>query len=152
MANFSSNYGRLEGDEPRYLLKGPRTLIVERDYAFSLYAVDVVVSNGMSGRHVLAVPGAISAVSVTVGVMLTEEDSRKADAGDIDAIASLANAVQGRFRPFRTFPANELCRFVLTKSVVTVGDHSVRDWMSICRAMHPSYSRFCDVHDIVALI
>lgn len=113
MAKFSSSYDRLKGDEPQYLLKGSRTLIAERDYAFSLYAVDVVVSNGMSGRHVLAVPVAISAVSITVGVMLTEEDSRKADAGDIDAIASLANAVQGGFRRFRTFPANELGRFVL---------------------------------------
>ena len=113
MARSGSDYHRLEGDEPRYCLAGPRVLIAERDYQFSLYAVDVTVSNGMRGRHVLAVPVAISAVSFTVGVMLTEEDSRKADAGDIKAIASLANAVQGGFRRFRTFPANELGRFVL---------------------------------------
>lgn len=113
MANSISNYDRLKGDEPRYCLAEPRTLIAERDYQFSLYAVDVTVSNGMSGRHVLAVPVAISAVSITVGIMLTEEDSRKADAGDIDTSASLANAVQGGFQRFRTFPANELGRFVI---------------------------------------
>jgi hypothetical protein len=87
--------------------------VAERAYQFSLYAVDVVVSNGLTGRHVLAVPVAISAVSITVGVLLTEEDSRKADAGDIEGIASLANAVQGNYRHFRTFPANELGRFVV---------------------------------------
>jgi len=87
--------------------------VAERDYQFSLYAVDVVASNGLTGRHVLAVPVAISAVSVTVGVLLTEEDSQKVDADDIEDIASLANAVQGGFKRFRTFPANELGRFVL---------------------------------------
>ena len=87
--------------------------MAERDYQFSLYAVDVVASNGMRGRHVLAVPVAISAVSITVGVLLTEEDSRKADAGEMEAIASLANAVQGGYQRFRTFPANELGRFLL---------------------------------------
>ncbi len=87
--------------------------MAERDYQFSLYAVDVVASNGLTGRHVLAVPVAISAVSVTVGVLLTEEDSQKVDADDIEDIASLANAVQGGFKRFRTFPANELGRFVL---------------------------------------
>ncbi|MCM2506099.1 hypothetical protein NDN16_20845 [Aureimonas altamirensis] len=90
-----------------------RRLVAERDYQFSLYAVDVVASNGLTGRHVLAVPVAISAVSVTVGVLLTEEDSQKVDADDIEDIASLANAVQGGFKRFRTFPANELGRFVL---------------------------------------
>lgn len=87
--------------------------MAERDYQFSLYAVNVVASNGLTGRHVLAVPVAISAVSVTVGVLLTEEDSRKADVGDLEDIASLANAVQGGFKRFRTFPANELGRFAL---------------------------------------
>lgn len=113
MASFSDAYHRLPGDEPRYCLTGPKTLIAERDYQFSLYAVAVTVSNGTSGRHVLAVPVAISAVSITVGLMLTEADSRKADAGELEAIASLANAVQYGFRRFRTFPANELGRFVL---------------------------------------
>ena len=88
-------------------------LVSERDYQFSIYEVDVVVSNGKTGRHVLAVPVAISAVSITVGVLLIEEDSRKGDAGNIEDIASLANAVQGGFQSFRTFPANELGRFVL---------------------------------------
>jgi hypothetical protein len=90
-----------------------RELVAERDYQFSLYAVQVVASNGLTGRHVLAVPIAISAVSITVGVLLTEEDSLKVDAGCIDDIASLANAVQGGYQRFRTFPANELGRFVL---------------------------------------
>ena len=99
--------------EPRYSLGDSRVLVSERDYQFSIYEVDVVVSNGQIGRHVLAVPVAISAVSVTVGVLLMEEDSRKVDAGHIEDIASLANAVQGGFRRFRTFPANELGRFVL---------------------------------------
>lgn len=113
MARYSSHYRRPPGEEPRYTLAQARTLIAERDYRFSLFAVDVVASNGMTGRHVLAVPVAISAVSITVGVLLTEEDSRKVDAGDIDGIASLANAVQGSYQRFRTFPANELGRFVL---------------------------------------
>lgn len=88
-------------------------LVAERDYQFSLFAVDVVASTGLTERHVLAVPGAISAVSITVGVLLTQEDSRKAGVGDIEDIASLANAVQGGFKRFRTFPANEFGRFVL---------------------------------------
>lgn len=113
MARYSPHYLRPPGREPAYHLGETRTLIAERDYFYSLYAVDVAVSNGMKGRHVLAVPVAISAVSVTVGVLLTEEDSHKADAGDLADIESLANAVQGDFRRFRTFPANELGRFVL---------------------------------------
>lgn len=88
-------------------------LVAERDYQFSLYEVDVIASNGQTGRHVLAVPVAISAVSVTVGVLLLEEDSLKVDAGNLEDVASLANAVQGGFQRFRTFPANELGRFVL---------------------------------------
>ena len=96
-----------------YALAEARTLVAERDYQFSLYAVDVVVSNGRAGRHVLAVPVAISAVSITVGILLTEEDSLKVDAGEIEVVASLANAVQGGYQRFRTFPANELGRFVL---------------------------------------
>lgn len=88
-------------------------LVAERDYQFSLYEVDVIVSNGQTGRHVIAVPVAISAVSVTVGVLLLEEDSLKVDAGNLEDVASLANAVQGGFQRFRTFPANALGRFVL---------------------------------------
>ncbi|WEK03249.1 MAG: hypothetical protein P0Y65_13710 [Candidatus Devosia phytovorans] len=99
--------------EPSYTMAASRLLVAERDYQFSIYAVDVIVSTGQTGRHVLAVPVAISAVSFTVGVLLTEEDSCKVDAGDIEDLASLANAVQGGFRRFRTFPANELGRFVL---------------------------------------
>lgn len=72
-----------------------------------------MASNGLTGRHVLAVPVAISAVSLTVGVLLTEDDSEKVEAGDIEDIASLASAVQSGFKRFRTFPANELGRFVL---------------------------------------
>lgn len=87
--------------------------MAERDYQFSLYAVDVVVSNALTGRHVLAVSVAISAVSITVGVLLTEEESLNVDAGDIEVIASLANAVQGSYQRFRTFPSNELGRFIL---------------------------------------
>jgi hypothetical protein len=113
MARYSPYYRRPPGKEPRYTLADTRTLVTERDYQFSLYAVDVMVSNGLTGRHVLAIPVAISAVSITVGVLLTEEDSLKVDAGEIEAIASLANAVQGSYRRFRTFPANELGRFVL---------------------------------------
>lgn len=113
MARYSSHYRRPPGKEPRYSLGDDRRLVAERDYQFSLYAVNVVASNGLTGRHVLAVPVAISAVSVTVGVLLTEEDSRKADVGDLEDIASLANAVQGGFKRFRTFPANELGRFAL---------------------------------------
>jgi hypothetical protein len=113
MARYSSYYRCPPGKEPLYALAEARTLVTERDYQLSLYAVDVVVSNGTTGRHVLAVPVAISAVSITVGVLLTEEDSLKVDASDIEGIASLANAVQGSYRRFRTFPANELGRFVL---------------------------------------
>jgi hypothetical protein len=113
MTRYSPHYHRPPGKEPQYALAAARILVAERDYQFSLYAVDVVVSNGMTGRHVLAVPVAISAVSITVGVLLTEEDSLKVDAGDIEGIASLANAVQGGYQRFRTFPANELGRFVL---------------------------------------
>lgn len=113
MARYSSYYRRPPGKEPVYTLGETRTLVAERDYLFSLYAVDVVVSNGNTGRHVLADPVAMSAVSFTVGVLLTEEDSLKVDAGDIDTVVTLANAVQGGYRRFRTFPANELGRFVL---------------------------------------
>jgi hypothetical protein len=113
MARYSAHYRRPPGKEPRYSLGERRVLVSERDYKFSLYEVDVVVSNGQAGRHVLAVPVAISAVSLTVGVLLIEEDSRKVDAGNIEDIASLANAVQGGFQRFRTFPATELGRFVL---------------------------------------
>jgi len=113
MARYSSYYRRPPGKEPRYSLGKRRVLVSERDYQFSIYEIDVVVSNGQIGRHVLAVPVAISAVSVTVGVLLIEEDSRKVDAGNIEDIAALANAVQGGFGRFRTFPANELGRFVL---------------------------------------
>ena len=113
MARHHAPYRRLPGEEPSYVLAEPRTLVCERDYQFGLYAVEAVASNGLVGRHVLAVPVAISAVSFTVGVLLTEEDSRKADAGEIEGIAALANAVQGGYRRFRTFPANELGRFVL---------------------------------------
>jgi hypothetical protein len=113
MPRYSSHYRRPPGEEPRYCLAGQRELVAEREYRFSLYAVQVVVSDGLTGRHVLAVPIAISAVSLTVGVLLTEEDSLRVDAGYIEDIASLANAVQGGYRRFRTFPANELGRFVL---------------------------------------
>ncbi len=113
MARYSAHYRRPPGEEPRYSLAEQRELVAERDYQFSLYAVQVVASNGLTGRHVLAVPIAISAVSITVGVLLTEEDSLKVDAGRIEDIASLANAVQGGYQRFRTFPANELGRFVL---------------------------------------
>jgi hypothetical protein len=113
MARYSSHYRRPPGKEPRYTLAEARTLVAEREYRFSLFAVDVVASDGMVGRHVLAVPIAISAVSITVGVLLTEEDSRKVDEGDIEGVVSLANAVQGSYQSFRTFPANELGRFVL---------------------------------------
>lgn len=113
MARYRSHYRRPPGMEPRYKMAASRVLVAERDYQFSIYAVDVIVSNGQTGRHVLAVPVAISAISLTVGVLLTEEDSRKVDTGDIEDIASLANAVQSGFRRFRTFPANEPDRFVL---------------------------------------
>ena len=113
MVRYSSHYLRTSDPEPHYRLAERRLLVAERDYQFSLYAVDVVASDGVTGRHVLAVPVAISAVSLTVGVLLTEEDSLKVDAGDIEHIVSLANAVQGGFKRFRTFPANELGRFVL---------------------------------------
>lgn len=114
MAQYSSDYRRPPGREPTYTLGASKRLVTERDYQFSLYAVDVVVSNGRTGRHVLAIPFAISAVSITVGIVLTEEDSLKADVGNIDAVAALANAVQqSGYRRFRTFPANELGRFVL---------------------------------------
>jgi len=113
MARYSAHYRRPSGEEPRYSLAEQRELVAERDYQFSLYAVQVVASNGLTGRHVLAVPVAMSAVSFTVGVLLTEEDSLKVDAGRIEDIASLANAVQGGYQRFRTFPANELGRFVL---------------------------------------
>ena len=113
MARYSSHYRRPSGREPFYSLGKRRVLVAEQDYRFSLYEVDVVVSNGQTGRHVLAVPVAISAVSITVGILLSEEDSRNVDAGNIEDIASLANAVQGGFQGFRTFPANELGRFVL---------------------------------------
>lgn len=75
--------------------------------------MDVTASDGTTGRHVLVVPVAVGAVSISVGISLLEDDSRKVDAGDIEGIAALANAVQGGFRGFRTFPANELGRFVL---------------------------------------
>ncbi|WCS25517.1 hypothetical protein LOK46_01360 [Methylobacterium sp. NMS14P] len=113
MAPDLSRYSRPPGEEPRYVLGATRTLIAERAYQFSLYAVDVVASDGSSGRHVLAVPVAIGAVSITVGLVLTDEDSRSAEAGDLAGIASLARAVQGGYRHFRTFPANDLGRFVL---------------------------------------
>ena len=113
MARYNSYYRRPPGEEPRYRLGERRVLVSERDYQFSIYEVDVVVSNGTTGRHVLAVPVAISAVSITVGVLLIEEDSCKVDAGKIEDIASLANAVQGGFQRFRTFPSNDLGRFVL---------------------------------------
>ena len=113
MAGYSPHYRRPPGDRPSYTLAEARTLVAEREYQFSLYAVDVVASNGMTGRHVLAVPVAISAVSITVGVLLTEADSLKVDAGAIEGIAALANAVQGGYQRFRTFPANELGRFIL---------------------------------------
>ncbi|MGT2479719.1 hypothetical protein ACU4GR_14370 [Methylobacterium oryzae CBMB20] len=113
MASDKSRYRRLPGEEPHYVMAAERTLIAECAYRFSLYAVDVVASDGLTGRHVLAVPVAISAVSITVGLVLTEEDLRRADAGDLDGIASLAQAVQSGYRRFRTFPANELGRFVL---------------------------------------
>ena len=97
MGRYSSSYRRALGKEPRCSLGERRALVSERDYQFSIYEVDVVVSNGQTGRHVLAVPVAISAVSITVGVLLIEEDSCKVDAGKIEDIASLANAVQGGF-------------------------------------------------------
>jgi hypothetical protein len=115
MARYSPYYRRPPGKEPLYALAEARMLVAERDYQFSLYAVDVVVSNGTTGRHVFAVPVAISAVSIMVGVLLTEEESLIIDAGDIGVIASLANAVQGSYQRFRTFPANDLSRFVLSK-------------------------------------
>ena len=101
------------GAEPDHRLGERRTVVAERDYLFTLYAVDVAASDGTRGRHVLAVPVAVGAVSFTVGMILSEEDSLKADVGDFEAVASLANAVQGDHRRFRTFPANELGRFVL---------------------------------------
>ncbi|MGZ7864305.1 hypothetical protein ACXR8U_01365 [Methylobacterium radiotolerans] len=57
-----SRYRRLPGAEPRYVLAAARTLIAERAYRLSLYAVDVAASDGQTGRHVLAVPVAIGAV------------------------------------------------------------------------------------------
>ncbi|RUP22233.1 hypothetical protein [Methylobacterium sp.] len=108
-----SRYRRLPGAEPRYVLAAARTLIAERAYRLSLYAVDVAASDGQTGRHVLALPVAIGAVSITVGLVLTEEDSRRADRGDLEGIAAVAQAVQSGYRRFRTFPANELGRFVL---------------------------------------
>jgi len=113
MARYSSYYRRPPGKEPAYHLSATRTLVSEQDYLFSLYAVDVTVSNGATGRHVLVVPVAVSAVSFSAAVLLTEEDSTKVDAGDMAVVASLANAVQGNYRKFRTFPANELGRFIL---------------------------------------
>lgn len=55
----------------------------ERDFKFSLYEVDVVVSTGPSGCDARAVPVAISAASVTVGMLLIKEDTRKIDAGTL---------------------------------------------------------------------
>lgn len=70
MARYSSYYRWPPGKEPRYSLGESRVLVSERDYQFSIYEVDVVVSNGQTARHVIAVPVAISVVSITVGVLL----------------------------------------------------------------------------------
>lgn len=113
MPRYNPQYRRRPGEEPRFALGQRKALVAERDYLFSLYQIDVVVSNGQTGRHVLAVPVAIGAVCFTVGLLLLEEDSCKVEAGEIEDIASLASAVQSGFRQFQTFPANELGRFVL---------------------------------------
>lgn len=108
MARYSSFYRRPPGREPRYRLGEERILVAERDYLLSLYAVDVKASNGLTARHVLAVP-----VAIKVGLVLTEDDSQRCEAGDMAVVETLANAVQFNFNKFRTFPANELGRFVI---------------------------------------
>lgn len=111
MAAYDPHYLRPPGEEPRYELGEARTLLHEQESLYSLYAIDVTASNGLQGRHVLVVPTCVGAASFSVGVLLTERDSAKADAGDFHDIGQLAIDVQRAYRKFRTFPAAGLERF-----------------------------------------
>lgn len=114
MRSYDPHYLRPAGPEPKYAMTDRRDLIAEEDMLYSLYAVDVTASNGDSGRHVVALPCSVGAASFTAGIMLTEADSLRVDAGDVACVSKLASAVRSMgYRRFRTFPANELPTYTL---------------------------------------
>lgn len=114
MERYDTHYLRPPGPEPRYEMAVERQLVAEEEWLYSLYAVDVRVSDGRTGRHVVALPCAVGAASFTAGILLTETDSMRVDAGDTAHVSRLASAVRSMgYRRFRTFPANDLPTYTL---------------------------------------
>lgn len=107
-------YRRQLGPAPSYSVAADAVIVAESDYAYTLYRVGVVASDGSRYRHLLIVPTNVSAASFDVGIALLETDSVAADAGRFADIERLAAAVKWDYRRYRTFPPpSGLNRFCL---------------------------------------
>ena len=102
------------GSDVGFRVGSDAKLVSEYDYLYSLYAVDVIATDGSAYRHMLVVPYPNGIASHDVGLALFEADSALADAGDFARIERLAAALARNFRRYRAFPPpTELHRFDL---------------------------------------
>jgi hypothetical protein len=79
-------------------------IVAEEDFRYTLYRVPVTASDGTGYRHLLIVPTSVGAASFDVGMALLEEQSIEVDAGDLDTVERIAEALRTRYPSLTAFP------------------------------------------------